>query len=99
MPDDNTISPADFDRNSQIAHVATTACVVFVCGVFFGVVGILGSGSGCTCYALWHEFWYDPRDENVATRGSDAKDFFFLMTGVTIGITLWELARHLKLIR
>jgi hypothetical protein len=86
------IDPAFFNQVSQFAHFFTSAFLVFSAGVFFGWGVMTAVFVLCVSYAAWHEFWYDPRYENAATRGSDLEDFAFLVSGDLIGVAMWRLA-------
>jgi hypothetical protein len=43
----------------------------------------------CLVYAGVHEFFWDPKEENAATRGSDLQDFCFLALGSGVGVVLF----------
>jgi hypothetical protein len=90
--DPNYIDPRDFNRNSQIAHFFTMAFLNTVWSYFWLITGhpvVAVSGVvPSMAYGVIHEFWYDPRFENKATRGSDLEDFGFLMVGMLTGQTV-----------
>ena len=81
----NAIDPRFFNLVSQIAHFFTTYGLTFTAWMFKWQVGI-GVALSCVAYAALHEFWYDPRYENPATRGSDFEDFFWLIFGTLAGV-------------
>lgn len=80
------IDPKFFDLISQIAHFFTMYSLALT-------LGLIGKRTGhmllfltlsmvvYIAYAAIHEFYWDPRHENAATRGSDLKDFAFLIAG------------------
>jgi hypothetical protein len=75
-----------FDLVSQFAHFFTMYSLALT-------VGLIGKRTGHALlyhalsvavyitYAAIHEFYWDPRHENAATRGSDLKDFAYLVGG------------------
>jgi hypothetical protein len=83
------IAPKFFNQVAQIAHVSTMYAINLTLALpllwfhhwIWDIVVVLL----CAVYASWHEFIYDPRNENDATRGSDLEDFGFLMLGVLVG--------------
>ena len=79
------INPTFFDQVAQIAHFFTTYGITFTFGVFGGWKWLLAAFIGSMIYAGVHEFWWDPREENAATRGSDLQDFCFLTAGALVG--------------
>lgn len=94
----NTINPRFFDFVAQMAHWG----VLFSLNIIVGLVALwLGSWlvysafGASLAYATWHEFWHDPRYENEATRGSDLKDFFFLMLGSCAALIAFEILRFM----
>jgi hypothetical protein len=84
------IDPKFFDQVSQFAHFFTMFALAIVCGLAGPLVHLrlwgvfIGLGL-CLIWASGHEFWYDPKYENAATRGSDLEDFCFLMMGGVSG--------------
>jgi hypothetical protein len=86
MSDPNAIDPKFFNRVAQFAHVGMMFLVTTVCAdlsykLGHRLIGVVVGVAGCTLYATWHEFIWDPEMENPLTRGSDAEDFCFLITG------------------
>jgi hypothetical protein len=77
----NTVDPKYFNFVSQIAHISATYGLSYTAYTKFGIRGFLIAALGILIYAIWHEFFYDPRKENPATRGSDLEDFLFLCFG------------------
>ncbi len=83
---DGGIDPKFFDQVSQFAHFFT----MYSLALTLGLIG-KRTGHALICFALSvvvyityaaiHEFYWDPRHENEATRGSDLKDFVFLVAG------------------
>ena len=80
----NQIPPFDFERNSQIAHMASTFGLCLTAWLFWGCIGYLVAAIGCALYATWHEGWYDTHFENPITRGSGWVDWGFLVGGVVL---------------
>lgn len=85
MSTNNGISEKFFNFVSQMAHWAVMAFLTLTVSLFFGLNGLLIAIGIGVIYAAWHEFWYDPRYEDAATRGSDVEDFLFLLLGILIG--------------
>jgi len=94
--DNNTINPAFFNFVAQVAHFSATYAITLTLMLWTQVrqkhrwllVFLL-----ILAYACFHEFWYDPRFENVVTRGSDIEDWSFLVAGSFVA----EVIAHLKL--
>src|ERR1035437_8979040 len=84
MKEDDLISPAYFDMVSQFAHLFTTAFISLVAWLFFGAWAFAVTGPGIAAYGAWHEFVFEPRYNNRATRGSDVEDFLFLVGGIVL---------------
>jgi len=86
----DAIDPKFFDQVAQIAHFSATCSISLILYRLFGWKGWAVGAAGILLYALWHEFIRDPIMENVATRGSDLKDFLYLCTGpiATLLVTL-----------
>jgi hypothetical protein len=91
------ISARFFNFVAQDAHFFTTAFITFVMAVFFRKRGEWIAAVGGVLYAAFHEFWYDPRYENAATRGSDVQDFCFLVLGVLFAVLLYHLVEKYHL--
>ena len=82
----NYIDPKFLNTVSQYAHFGmmfTVTTILGLLGFHFGhlitmtVIGV----AVCLIYAAIHEFLWDPKMENAATRGSDLQDFIFLAAG------------------
>jgi hypothetical protein len=83
----DTIDPRFFNEVAQIAHFSATYALTLTVMLFkqlkqhhrwmivFGLI---------LAYAVFHEFYYDPRYENAVTRGSDVEDFCFLVSGSVV---------------
>ena len=84
-PVGNSISDKFFNYVAQMAHWATMAFGSLTLALFFGWPGVVVGNALGIVYAAWHEFYWDPRHENAATRGSDVEDFLFLLLGLAIG--------------
>jgi hypothetical protein len=83
---DNTIDPKFFDQVAQIAHFSfwdNLSTKAWLIGLLLGhpFMALVAVGLCDLWYASWHEFYWDPRHENSATRGSDIRDWKFLMGG------------------
>jgi hypothetical protein len=92
--DNNAIDPRFFNFVSQVAHCAATYAITFT---LYALWGFEAWFIGCALvifYAAWHEFWYDPRYENLATRGSDLEDFLFLVSGPIIAFLIGHFGVH-----
>jgi hypothetical protein len=87
----NDISPRFFNQVSQLAHVSTTYAIAFTCGHRWGARGLISSSVIIFAYALVHEFIWDPRMENMATRGSDLEDFLYLCAGPILAALIWSI--------
>lgn len=85
VPDPNQISPKFFDQVAQIAHFFALYALNFTFVAFFGFKWLWLAFVLSLLYAVIHEFVYDPLEENAATRGSDMRDFIFLMLGAATG--------------
>jgi len=85
VPDPNLISPKFFNQVSQIAHFFTTYAITLTMWLLNWKLGVTAF-LGCICYAVGHEFWWDPTHENAATRGSDFEDFFWLCAGAFVAL-------------
>ena len=92
--DSNQIDPVFFNQVAQIAHFFTMYAIMFTIAAFASLPWIAFAWILCATYATWHEFIYDPQDENAATRGSDAEDFAFLMAGAATGTGAAFLLNH-----
>jgi len=90
----NQIDPKFFDQVAQIAHFSTTYAICFTFAAFGSLRWALLMLLACTVYGLIHEFVWDPREENAITRGSDLKDFLYLMGGAINGFLLALVLRH-----
>jgi len=88
----NGISEKFFNYVSQMAHWATMAFGSLTLALFFGWPGVAVSNVLGIIYAAWHEFYWDPRHENLETRGSDVEDFLFLLLGLAIGDIVYGVA-------
>lgn len=88
---ENVIDPKFFDFVAQIAHFSATYAIVLSFGKFWGWTGIAVAAPICAIYAAVHEFWYDPRYENPVTRGSDLKDFLFLVAGAAAAVVVYAI--------
>jgi len=77
----SSIDPKFFNEVAQTAHFFTTYAISFTCAMKWGWKGWVVATIGIWIYAVWHEFFYDPRKENAATRGSDLEDFIWLVSG------------------
>jgi hypothetical protein len=84
----DTISPAFFNFVSQAAHCATTYAITFTVYAKWGFDGWIISAILVLIYAAIHEFIWDPREENAATRGSDVEDFSFLVAGPLLALVI-----------
>jgi hypothetical protein len=78
---EDVIDPKFFDKVAQIAHFSATCSISLILYRLFGWKGWAVGAAGILLYALWHEFIRDPVKENLATRGSDLKDFLYLCAG------------------
>jgi hypothetical protein len=94
-PVPNGIDPAFFNQVAQFAHFGTMFSIAITLAIFWGWVGLAVAMVGEVGYASWHEFYYDPRHENSATRGSDLEDFAFLIAGNAVAWSVWAFAHHL----
>jgi hypothetical protein len=83
--DSNQIDPAFFNQVAQIAHFFTMYAIMFTIAAFAAWPWVISAFVVCLTYAGWHEFLYDPQNENAATRGSDLQDFLFLVAGAVTG--------------
>ena len=92
QPSNASINEKFFDYVSQMAHWATMAFGSLTLALFFGFPGVVVSNVLGITYAAWHEFYWDPRHENAETRGSDVRDFLFLLLGLAIGDIVYALA-------
>jgi predicted outer membrane lipoprotein len=90
-PVPNGIDPAFFNQVAQFAHFGTMFTLAITCAIFAGKLGLVIAMVFGVIYALWHEFYYDPRNENPATRGSDLEDFGFLLGGLAVAALVWYL--------
>ena len=68
--------------------------IAITLAIFLGGKGLIVAGLGEIPYAVWHEYYYDPRFENAATRGSDTEDFIFLMLGLLSAAGVFFVAHH-----
>lgn len=80
------IDPRFFDLVSQFAHFFTMYSLALTLGLIGKRTGhallyVALSAVVYITYAAIHEFHWDPRHENAATRGSNLKDFAFLVVG------------------
>jgi hypothetical protein len=91
----NQIDPKFFNEVSQFAHWGVMFSIALSLAVFFGWWGLLVAALGEIPYGIWHEYYYDPHFENVATRGSDTEDFCFLMLGLVSAALVFIVARFL----
>jgi hypothetical protein len=92
----NVIDPAFFYEVSQFAHAGVAGLIYLSIGHiaqkhnffhWYWYGALIGLG---VVAAAVKEFYYDPRFENEATRGSDLEDFSFYMLGILISqIVLW----------
>ena len=94
MSESNGIDPKFFNEVSQFAHWGVMFSIAITLAIFFGWKGLLVAGLGEIPYAVWHEYYYDPRFENAATRGSDTEDFIFLMLGLVSAASVFFVAHH-----
>lgn len=94
MTDDDQIDPKFFNFVAQVAHMSSTYAITLTAYLFFGAWGIAVSAAVVLAYAIWHEFWYDPRYENAVTRGSGWEDFSFLMFGPVLVLVLAALVQR-----
>lgn len=83
---DAGIDPKFFDLVSQFAHFFTMYSLALTLGLVgkrtgHTVLCVALSAAVYIMYAAIHEFYWDPRHENAATRGSDLRDFAFLVGG------------------
>jgi hypothetical protein len=78
----DVIDPRFFNFVAQCAHTATTYGISYTLATKWGWKGYGIGAVSCVLYAAIHEFWYDPKFEDPATRGSDVQDFLFLCLGV-----------------
>jgi hypothetical protein len=92
QPGNGGISEKFFDYVSQMAHWATMAFGSLSLALFFGLPGVVVGNFVGIAYAGWHEFYWDPRHENAETRGSDIRDFVFLLLGLAIGDIVYAVA-------
>jgi hypothetical protein len=90
----DAINPAFFDFVAQMAHFFTWYAISLTLLVFWGWKGGIVASVVCVAYASIHEFVWDPRMENQATRGSDVRDFFFLLFGNAVSWIAWEVAHR-----
>ena len=79
-----------FDLVSQFAHFFTMYSLALTLGLIGKRTGhallyLALSVAVYITYAAIHEFYWDPRHENAATRGSDLKDFAYLVGGGILG--------------
>jgi len=91
----DSIDPAFFEQVSQFAHVGmmflvTTLCADLSYRLHHRWIGLIVGLVGCTVYAAWHEFIHDPVAENAITRGSDSRDFAFLMLGTVTAALVYR---------
>jgi hypothetical protein len=93
-PVQNGIDPAFFNQVAQFAHFGTMFTIAITVTIFAGTLGLIAVGILEFVYAALHEFVWDPREENSATRGSDLEDFAFLMLGYAMSCVVWYLAKH-----
>ena len=82
----NDIDPKFFNQVAQFAHfgmmfTVTTVIILIASKLGRAAWGYLGGFAVCAVYAIVHEFYFDPRYENAATRGSDLEDFIYLIFG------------------
>lgn len=91
---DNEINPKFFNEVSQLAHWGVMFSIAITLAIFLGGKGLIVAGLGEIPYAVWHEYYYDPRFENAATRGSDTEDFIFLMLGFLSAAVVFFVAHH-----
>ena|SRR6202035_1267251 len=82
----NTIDPKFFYQVSDFAHFGmmffvTTLVAFLMRWASHFYLGLVLGFSICLIYAIVHEFWYDVRFESPITRGSDWRDFGFLLVG------------------
>jgi hypothetical protein len=85
----DAINPAFFDTVAQIAHFSMTYAISYTLATKWGWMGYGSGALGCLLYSLAHEFWWDPRHENAATRGSDVRDFVFLCLGPAVAAIVY----------
>ena len=90
-PVQNGIDPAFFNQVAQFAHFGTMFSLAITVAIFAGKLGLIAVGILEFLYAALHEFVWDPREENAATRGSDLEDFAFLMLGLACACVVWYL--------
>ena len=92
----NAIDPKFFNFVAQVAHFSATYALTLTVMLFSSlrrqhrwmiVLGLI------VAYAGFHEFYLDPRYENLLTRGSDIEDFVFLVSGSVVA----ELFLYIKL--
>ncbi len=90
---DAGIDPKFFNFVAQMAHFWTMYGLVKTVGdlghrFHHQVASLIAAFACCAGYAAWHEFYWDPRHENPATRGSDWEDFLFLIGGGLVGAAM-----------
>jgi hypothetical protein len=89
------IDPKFFNQVSQFAHFGMMYFVMTLCSALSARflphwwVGLIWGFAISLAYGIWHEFFWDPKMESPATRGSDLEDFFFLEFGAVIGALVY----------
>jgi hypothetical protein len=91
----DVIDPKIFDRVAQFSHVGWGLAIIF------GVRALTKRTSRLylwavvvwTTVAAFSEFYWDARYQTPAVRGSDTKDFLFMVGGAVVAVLLIWLSR------